>query len=49
MSQSASDKDKKIADLRSLLVQAKAKIEEYKAQLIQKVASFLPRKKMSRT
>jgi hypothetical protein len=31
------DKDKKIADLRSLLTQAKTKIEEYKAQLLQKV------------
>jgi hypothetical protein len=31
------DKDKKIGDLRSLLTQAKTKIEEYKAQLLQRV------------
>jgi hypothetical protein len=37
MSQPVEDKDKKIADLRSLLIQAKTKIEEYKAQLHLKV------------
>ena len=42
------DKDKKIADLRALLTQAKAKIEEYKAQVVQKVLVDLVRRKRSK-
>ena len=45
MSQTIEEKDKKIADLRSLLTQAKNKIEEYKGQLILKVLKYLFRKK----
>ena len=45
MSQTIEEKDKKISDLRGLLTQAKTKIEEYKAQLLQKVFESLFRKK----
>ena len=39
------EKDQKIAGLRSLLTQAKTKIEEYKAQLVQRVCRLSGRRK----
>ena len=42
---SLEEKDKKISDLRALLTQAKAKIEEYKGQLVLKVFMRSRRKK----
>ena len=42
---SLEEKDKKISDLRALLTQAKAKIEEYKGQLQLKVLMPLESKK----
>lgn len=38
MSQSPEEKDQKIEQLRGLLQQAKVRIQDYKEQLIQKVA-----------